>query len=90
MPLVFAQPKFFAVDAAQITSIAIQPNPLQIVISYETGTVVGADLSAAQSGAEVFGADDLAAVDPNGTAYEAVKAVAYALLKAKLGAGTVT
>lgn len=90
MPLVFTKPKTLSIDAAQITGIRIQPSPLQIVISYESGIVDGNDLAAVQAGAEVFGEADLATVDPNGTAYESVKSIAYALLKAKLGAGTVT
>ena len=81
MPLVFTSPKLVSVDSASITSISIKVEPLQIVIAYDT--TVG-------SGSEAFGAAELAAVDPNGEAYEAVKAIAYALLKSKLGAGTVT
>lgn len=90
MPLLFAKPQTLSIDAAQITGIRIQANPLQIVISYESGVADGAELAAVKAGAEVFGADDLAAIDPAGTAYAAVKDIAYALLESKLGAGTVT
>lgn len=90
MPLNLDNPLQVAITTVKITNFSVVAEPLSVTISFVRGYETPAGFSAIDSGSASFDAEQIAAVDPTGQTYLAMKDALYELLETVVGDGTIT
>lgn len=90
MPLVLDNPEQITVSEVRITSFSVVVEPLSVVVNFERGYESPDGFQSIATGTASFSQDQILAVDPDATVYDAMKTALYELLESRVGPGTIS
>lgn len=89
MPLVLDNPEQVTVTTVKITAFTLTVEPLWCQIAYQRGIDSPEGFVSIGSATATFNAEQIQAVDPDGTVYNSMKDALYELLETRVGPGTI-